>query len=98
MRRSKNEGGYVPSTFQKLGQLCAETPVGGHLDQLTNYCYLKKGHRKYCCQLSCSIWLPFDQLSCKFENIEGHDTPTTPVGTSLDFGKVPLFMYLGCSP
>ena len=36
-------------------QWCAETHSAGGFDQLTNCSYLRKGHKKYCGQLSCSV-------------------------------------------
>ena len=32
---------------------------------------------------SLQVWLLFDQLSCKFENVGGCDAPGPPVGSSL---------------
>ena len=51
---------------------------GGRFDQLTNYCYQKEGHRKYCSQLSLPAWLPFDQLFANLKILGERDATTPP--------------------
>ena len=43
----------------------------GHCEQLTNNCYFKKMVAENTITNSLAPWLPFDQFSCKFENIVG---------------------------
>ena len=52
---------------------------GGIIDELTNYQYLNKEKvTENTVVTSLAAWLPFDQLSCKFENIGERDAPTPP--------------------
>ena len=74
--------------------MCRDT-VGGRIDQLANYCCYKKVTENTVAN-SLAAWLPFDQLSCKFENIRGawsrpHPQPALPRAQSMKKGTSKLF-------
>ena len=97
----RNSSTQVTQLYNDVGGagsdvMCRDTFCWGG-DVMTNWTAivsLKKGHTKYCGQLSCSMvaWLTFDQLSCKFENIGGQCPHTLPFAYPWVQGcNIPLF-------